>query len=134
MLIKLLGLEEFVNSLPDGLNTQISEHGFSISGGERQRIAIARSLYKDPKILILDEATSSLDSISENYVRQALNMQAERGSTIILIAHRLSTIRTADRIIVLENGKAVEIDTHDNLLKKKGVYYHLWNEQFGYYE
>lgn len=134
MLIKQLGLEELVNSLPDGLNTQISEHGFSLSGGERQRIAIARSLYKDPKILILDEATSSLDSISENYVRQALNMQAERGSTIILIAHRLSTIRTADRIIVLENGKVVEIDTHDNLLKKKGVYYHLWNEQFGYYE
>lgn len=134
ILIKQLGLEDFINSLPDGINTQISEHGFSLSGGERQRIAIARSLYKNPKVLILDEATSSLDSISENYVRQALNMQAERGTTIIIIAHRLSTVKTADKIIVLNQGKVVEIGTHENLLSKKKTYYNLWKEQFEYYE
>lgn len=133
-LIKQLGLDDFVSNLPSGVNTQIGEHGASLSGGERQRVAIARSLYKEPKVLILDEATSSLDSISESYVRQTLNMLVEQGVTIIVIAHRLSTIKSADNIIVLEKGKVVENGKHSELLKKEGVYYHLWHEQYKYLE
>lgn len=134
ILIKHLGLEDFVGDLPNGINTQIGEHGTSLSGGERQRVAIARSLYKKPKVLILDEATSSLDSISENYVRQALNELVEQGVTIIIIAHRLSTIKSADNIIVLENGNVAEKGKHDELLEKRGIYYHLWHEQNNYLE
>lgn len=134
MLIKLLGLEDFVSNLPSGINTQIGEHGASLSGGERQRVAIARSLYKEPRVLILDEATSSLDSISENYVQQTLKKLVEQGVTIIVIAHRLSTIKSADNVIVLEKGKVAENGKHDELLAKKGTYYHLWHEQYNHLE
>ena len=126
---KLLGLDEMINSTPEGLNTYISEQGSSLSGGERQRIAIARSLYKDPKILILDEATSSLDTISEGYVKKALESEAKKGTTIIIIAHRLGTVKHADQIVVLDNGKVVESGTHSQLIGNKGMYYNLWQDQ-----
>lgn len=125
-----LGIREFIEKLPNAYMTQIGEHGASLSGGERQRIAIARALYKDPEILIFDEATSSLDSISEKYVKKTLENLAREGKTIIVIAHRLSTVKSADTIIVLEEGKMVETGAHEELLKSNGVYHKLWNEQF----
>lgn len=125
-----LGIREFIEKLPNAYMTQIGEHGASLSGGERQRIAIARALYKNPEILIFDEATSSLDSISERYVKETLDSLAREGKTIIVIAHRLSTVKNADTIIVLEEGKMVETGTHETLVKSKGVYHKLWNEQF----
>lgn len=128
-IIDQLGLKDFVDSLPNGYNTPIGEHGASLSGGERQRIAIARILYKDPMILIFDEATSSLDSISERYVKKALDSLAKR-KTIIVIAHRLSTIKTANNIIVLNQGKVAESGNHQTLLALNGIYSRLWHEQF----
>jgi ATP-binding cassette subfamily B protein len=125
-----LGIREFIEKLPNSYMTQIGEHGATLSGGERQRIAIARALYKDPEILIFDEATSSLDSISEKYVKATLDGLAREGKTIIVIAHRLSTVKTAGTIIVLEEGKVVETGSHEQLLKTGGVYCKLWNEQF----
>jgi ATP-binding cassette subfamily B protein len=125
-----LGIREFIEKLPNSYLTQIGEHGASLSGGERQRIAIARALYKDPEILIFDEATSSLDSISEKYVKQTLTDLAKQGKTIIIIAHRLSTVKTADTIIVLEEGKMVESGNHGQLMTENGIYRKLWNEQF----
>lgn len=124
-----LGIREFIEKLPKAYATQIGEHGATLSGGEKQRIAIARALYKDPEILIFDEATSSLDSISEKYVKQTLNSLAEQGKTIIVIAHRLSTIKNADVIVVLEEGKMLETGTHRELLENNGVYRKLWKEQ-----
>jgi ATP-binding cassette, subfamily C, bacteriocin exporter len=99
-------------------------------GGQRQRLAIARALYRDPEILILDEATSSLDSISEQYVQQAIQKLHNQQKTVILIAHRLSTVRYADKIIVLENGMLVEEGTHDEIVKNNSVYSNLWKQQF----
>jgi len=125
-----LGLKDFIEGLPNGYNTHIGEHGTSLSGGERQRIAIARALYKQPDILILDEATSSLDSISEKYVKATLAAFASQGKTTIVIAHRLSTVKTADNIIVIDKGKLVETGTHGALLAANGVYSRLWHEQF----
>ncbi|MDR3142628.1 MAG: peptidase domain-containing ABC transporter [Tannerellaceae bacterium] len=125
-----LGIREFIEKLPNSYMTQTGEHGATLSGGERQRIAIARALYKDPEILIFDEATSSLDSISEKYVKATLDGLAREGKTIIVIAHRLSSVKTADTIIVLEEGKMAETGSHEQLLKAGGVYCKLWNEQF----
>ena len=125
-----LGIREFVEKLPHSYLTHIGEHGASLSGGERQRIAIARALYKNPEILIFDEATSSLDSISEKYVKETLDQLAREGKTIIIIAHRLSTVKNADTIIVLDEGKMVETGNHATLLKLNGVYRKLWNGQF----
>jgi len=125
-----LGIREFIEKLPNSFLTPIGEHGVSLSGGERQRIAIARALYKNPEILIFDEATSSLDSISEKYVKQTLNDLAKQGKTVIVIAHRLSTVKNADRIVVLEDGKMMETGSHQELLGKEGIYYKLWKEQF----
>ncbi|SHG09541.1 ATP-binding cassette, subfamily B [Bacteroides luti] len=129
-LIEQLGLKEFIEKLPNGYLTYIGEHGASLSGGERQRIAIARALYKEPDILIFDEATSSLDSVSERYVKQTLNALAQQGKTIIVIAHRLSTVRNADKIVVLNKGGVVETGTHKELCEINGIYSKLWNEQF----
>lgn len=125
-----LGISEFIEKLPNAYMTTIGEHGATLSGGERQRIAIARALYKDPEILIFDEATSSLDSISEKYVKQTLTDLAKQGKTIIIIAHRLSTVKNADTIIVLEAGKVAETGNHKQLLENNGIYRKLWNEQF----
>lgn len=124
-----LGINEFVEKLPNSYLTYIGEHGTSLSGGERQRIAIARALYKDPEIIIFDEATSSLDSISERYVKQILGELAKDGKTIIIIAHRLSTVKTADSIIVLEDGIVIETGKHEQLINNNGKYSQLWNEQ-----
>lgn len=125
-----LGLKQFIEKLPNGYLTNIGEHGISLSGGEKQRIAIARALYKDPDILIFDEATSSLDSVSERYVKQTLNELTRQGKTIIIIAHRLSTVRNANTILVLDTGKLAETGTHEELCNSGGVYSKLWNEQF----
>ena len=125
-----LGLNAFINNLPNGFSTYIGEHGTSLSGGEKQRVAIARALYKDPEVLIFDEATSSLDSISEKFVKETLNNLAANGKTIIVIAHRLSTVRDADNIVVLEEGRLAEQGSHESLLQNGGVYAKLWNEQF----
>ena len=133
-LIKSLGLDDFIKGLPHGLNTQIGEHGASLSGGERQRVAIARALYKDPEIIILDEATSSLDSLSERYVKEAVASLAQEQKTIIIIAHRLSTVMNADNIVVVDDGKLKEEGTHQELMDMKGVYYQLWKGQFEYME
>ncbi|RRD92578.1 peptidase domain-containing ABC transporter [Bacteroides heparinolyticus] len=129
-LIDQLGLRKFIERLPEGLNTFIGEHGASLSGGERQRIAIARALYKEPEILIFDEATSSLDTTAERYVKQTLEALAEQGKTVIIIAHRLTTVKDADRIVVLDKGQVVETGTHGELFRAGGIYSRLWNEVF----
>jgi ATP-binding cassette, subfamily B, bacterial len=121
---------EFIETLPYGYDTLVGERGVKLSGGERQRIAIARALLKDAPIVILDEATSSLDSISERYIQAAFDTLME-GRTTIVIAHRLSTIQHMDRIIVLEDGGIVEDGTHAELLAYNGVYADLWNSQVG---
>lgn len=121
---------EFVKNLPDGLDTIVGERGIKLSGGQRQRIAIARAILKDAPILVLDEATSALDSESEKLIQQSLeNLMKNR--TSIVIAHRLSTISKLDRIIVLDNGKIAEDDTHTELLARNGTYAKLWNHQSG---
>jgi ATP-binding cassette subfamily B protein len=127
---EMLGIHDFIEKLPDSYAAQIGENGVSLSGGERQRIAIARALYTNPEILILDEATSSLDSISEKYVKQTINALSEKGKTIIVIAHRLSTVKNANMIIALEKGKVAEIGSHQELIETNGVYNKLWNEQY----
>jgi ATP-binding cassette subfamily B protein len=121
---------EFISKLPHGYDTLVGERGVKLSGGERQRVAIARAMLKDSPILMLDEATSSLDSISESYIQDAFN-ELMKGKTTIVIAHRLSTIQKMDRIIVLDKGKIVEEGTHQELLAKNGFYAELWNHQTG---
>ncbi len=122
--IELANLNEFVKDLPNGLDTDVGEYGDKISGGQRQRITIARALIRNPKILILDEATSSLDNISEYHVQQAIQ-KSIKGRTTFIVAHRLSTIRNADRIVVMENGFPVEIGTYEQLMEKKGKFFEL---------
>ena len=125
----LSGADKFIAHLPDSLNTMLGEHGANLSGGERQRIALARALYKQPKLLILDEATSSLDSESERMIQQALKNIRLQGTTIVAIAHRLSTIMHADKIIVIDKGRVVEEGTHRFLMKRKNNYFLLWSRQ-----
>ena len=111
---------EFVNEMPNGINTIIGENGVLLSGGQRQRLAIARAFLKDSPVLIFDEATSSLDSVSEKYIQQALD-ELKIGKTTIVIAHRLSTVEKANNIIVMENGSIIESGNHDDLIKQKGL-------------
>ena len=124
-----LGMIEFIESLPNRFNTYIGEHGTSLSGGQKQRIAIARALYKNPEILILDEATSSLDSIAESFVQHTVELMRQKGKTVIVIAHRLSTIAMADNIIVLDNGKVVEQGVFKELIHSNGQFCRMWQHQ-----
>ncbi|HBL39600.1 TPA: ABC transporter ATP-binding protein [Candidatus Uhrbacteria bacterium] len=127
---KLAHAHEFIQELPQGYDTYVGERGVKLSGGERQRVAIARAILKNAPILVLDEATSSLDSESESLIQDALK-KLMKGKTTIVIAHRLSTIMQMDRIVVVEKGRVVDMGTHEELLKKKGMYQKLWNIQAG---
>jgi ABC-type bacteriocin transporter len=126
---KSIGILEFVESLPNGFNTYLGENGATLSGGQKQRIAIARALYKQPEVLVLDEATSSLDSTSENYIQKAIERLRQENKTIIIIAHRLSTVINADEIVVLQKGAVLEQGSHKELYANKGHYYNLWQQQ-----
>jgi ABC-type bacteriocin transporter len=125
-----LSILSFIEKLPAGFNTWLGENGATLSGGQKQRLAIARALYRDPEILVLDEATSSLDSESEMFVQKAITQLRDKGKTIIIIAHRLSTVINADKIIVLEEGKLTEEGRHEQLFNLKGKYYGMWEKQF----
>ena len=127
---EIADIREFIESLPDKYNSEIGERGVTLSGGQRQRIAIARAIIRDPKILILDEATSSLDVAVERQVQKAIN-QAMKNRTSLIIAHRLSTIREADKILILKDGKFIQSGTHDELIKAGGLYADLWRLQYG---
>lgn len=125
-----LGLEPFLESLPAGLGTELGEQGANLSGGQKQRLGIARALYRDPAILILDEATSSLDPTAEVFVQRTLEQLRNQGKTIIIIAHRLRTVMDADKIIVLREGVVCEEGSHQELLQGHGAYFELWEKQF----
>ncbi len=130
-LCSLLGINEFIEKLPNNYYTIINEQGTNLSGGQKQRFAIARALYRNPEILILDEATSSLDPLSEQKVQETLIWFKQQGKTIITIAHRLSTIKGCDEILVLKNGKLIEQGTHETLINENSHYASLWNYHLG---
>ncbi|MGE0131583.1 MAG: peptidase domain-containing ABC transporter [Blastocatellales bacterium] len=127
--VRAAGLEELINSLPNRYQAYVGERGLALSGGQRQRLAIARALARDPQILILDEATSNLDSQAERAIQATIERLKER-KTIVIIAHRLSTIMRADRIVVLDRGRIAEQGTHHELLEAQGRYHELWRAQF----
>jgi ATP-binding cassette subfamily B protein len=120
---------EFIDSLADGLTTRVGERGYRLSGGEKQRVAIARVILKNPSVLILDEATSHLDAVSESLVQEALEGIMKRRTSLV-IAHRLSTVVSADKILVIDGGRMVESGTHAELLAADGTYTHLFQTQF----
>lgn len=122
--VEMANLSDFIGQLPNGLDTNVGEHGGKLSGGQRQRIAIARAMIRDPKIIILDEATSALDNESEFHVQKAMR-ELIKGRTTFIVAHRLSTIRDADRIVVMKQGRIAEVGTFDELMARKGEFYHL---------
>ncbi|HHM0511256.1 TPA: ABC transporter ATP-binding protein, partial [Legionella pneumophila] len=122
---------EFISQLPHGYETLVGEKGVKLSGGQRQRIAIARAILKNAPILILDEATSSLDSITEELIKQSLN-SAMKNRTVIVIAHRLSTLLSMDKIVVMDQGKIIELGSHSELIILNGFYKNLWDAQSGH--
>lgn len=125
---KLAEIHNFIMSVPEGYEAQVGERGLKLSGGEKQRVAIARTILKNPAILLLDEATSALDSHTERDIQDALDdISANR--TTIVIAHRLSTITSADEIIVMDHGEIIERGTHANLLASEGAYHAMWQKQ-----
>lgn len=126
-----LGIADFVDTLPAGFATRVGQNGTLLSGGERQRIAIARALYRQPRVLVLDEATSALDSIAEERILAALDPFVRDGGTVLLVAHRLTTVTTADRIVVLDGGRIVEEGTHTELIAYPSAYRRLWERQVG---
>jgi ATP-binding cassette subfamily B protein len=115
----------------DGLNSTIGEGGIKVSGGEKQRLSIARAILRNPNLLIFDEATSALDSITEEEINSTIRTISDTNRITVLIAHRLSTIMHADKIFVLEQGKIIEQGKHDELLTEKGLYYAMWRQQIG---
>jgi len=121
---------EFIQKLPQGYDSLVGERGVKLSGGQRQRIAIARAILKNAPILILDEATSQLDSVTEGYIQESL-WELMQGTTTIVVAHRLSTLLHMDRILVFDAGKIVEDGTHSELIEKNGLYKTLWSTQVG---
>jgi ATP-binding cassette subfamily B protein len=125
---RLAQIDGFIRLMPKGYDTEVGERGLKLSGGEKQRVAIARTILKGPPILLLDEATSALDSHTEREIQDALNRVSENRTTLV-IAHRLSTIVGADEIIVLDQGAIVERGTHHALLAKSGLYASMWNRQ-----
>ena len=125
---KMAQIHDFVMSLPKGYDSLVGERGLKLSGGEKQRVSIARTILKGPAILILDEATSALDSFTEHQIQEALKKVSENRTTLV-IAHRLSTVVDADEIIVLDKGKVAERGTHEKLLRKHGIYHAMWNRQ-----
>ena len=128
---KLIGADQFIEALPNGYDTVLTESGKNLSAGQRQMITIARTMIKDPKILILDEATSRLDAYSESLVQQAQKILFKDRTTIV-IAHRLSTIRDVDKIIVMDHGKKIEQGTNEELLKLEGKYYQLYKTYYAH--
>jgi ATP-binding cassette subfamily B protein len=124
-----LGMTDFIEMLPHGFQTYLGENGAVLSGGQRQRIAIARALYRNPEILILDEATSSLDSLSEIHVQKTLDLLKKENKTVIIIAHRLSTISLAQRVIVLDKGEIVQDSTFNELSSTDGLFRRMWLHQ-----
>ena len=127
---KAAQLHDFLVALPDGYDTIVGEYGYRLSGGERQRLAIARVILKQPRIVILDEPTSSLDSITERAIKDALDSTLFRNATTIVIAHRLSTVLNADSILVMDEGKLIDSGSHEDLLTRCGLYNRLYHEQF----
>jgi ATP-binding cassette subfamily B protein len=127
---RLSGAEEFIKLLPDGFNTRITENGENLSGGQKQLITIARAFLKNPSVLILDEATSSVDTRTELLVQKGMN-EVMKGRTNFVVAHRLSTIRKADEILFIDNGTIRERGTHEELLEKQGLYYAMYKSGFG---
>jgi ATP-binding cassette subfamily B protein len=127
---RLAHVQDVIDALPEGLATVVGERGYKLSGGEKQRVALARVILRDPRLLVLDEATSSLDSRSENAIREAIE-EVLVGRSSLVIAHRLSTIMRADIILVLDKGRIVERGTHAELLARGGLYTALSAEQFG---
>lgn len=125
----MLGITQFIDELPYGFQTQLGENGAKLSGGQKQRIAIARALYRDPEILILDEASSSLDPVSEKYVQDAIEFLLAQNKTVIVISHRLKSIKNAGKIIVLKDGQVLEEGRHAELIAYRGEYYQLWSQQ-----
>jgi ABC-type multidrug transport system fused ATPase/permease subunit len=128
---KAVGAHDFIMRLEKGYDTMLQERGSNLSQGQRQLISFARAVLSDPRILILDEATASIDTQTEVIIQQALK-QLLQGRTSLVIAHRLSTIHDASRVVVMENGRIVEIGNHKELIEKKGVYYHLYTMSYAY--
>ncbi|MEM3026517.1 MAG: ATP-binding cassette domain-containing protein, partial [Thermoproteota archaeon] len=127
--VELAKIHDFIESLPDGYDTFVGERGVTLSGGQRQRITIARAILTDPRILIMDDSLSFVDSKTEQEIQSAIN-EVMKGRTTFIIAQRLSTIRNADRIMILDDGEIVEFGTHGELMAKSGAYRRIYETQF----